>query len=306
VSITKKLITICVVSFNSSSTIIDTLESIKRQTYETKLIELIIADDCSQDNTIDIVQSWLKENQEIFHDAKLIKRKMNVGLTKNINEAWQSANGEWIKSIAADDILMDSCITDNIDFATLNDINSVVFSLMQSFTSEGLDGIIYPSILQRSKLQASREIQLDFLTSAGGFACAPSAFIHRGMLQKINFADERFTMLEDSPLWLRILETGAKLHLMNIVTVKYRIGTSISQSKGTLFNFGHLLQRLSVDFILFRKYCSFSVNLRKSIFYTICIVMSLILGTENTKVNKFIYRTALLFKPYWLKDKLTK
>ena len=43
------LVTIAVVTYNSSQTILETLESVKEQTY--KNIELIISDDCSSDNT---------------------------------------------------------------------------------------------------------------------------------------------------------------------------------------------------------------------------------------------------------------
>ncbi|EQA6224854.1 glycosyltransferase [Enterobacter ludwigii] len=302
----KKIISVCVVTFNSGATIVETLDSIKNQNYGTENIELIIADDCSCDDTLTLIKSWLDSNGHLFNRTQLIERKKNIGLTKNINDAWRSSKGEWIKSIAGDDILLDICLSENFNFASKYKVNSVIFSLMQSFSDDFTNISLYPSKLQRLKLHESREVQLEFLTSAGGFACAPSAFINRTMMEEVGFADERFTMLEDSPLWLRILETGAKLHFMNVVTVRYRVGNSISQSNEVLFNFGHLQQRLLVDYLLFKKYCSAVVNFRKAIFYIICIGLSLIFSTKKTKLNKLVYRLALLFKPYWLKDKLTK
>ena len=47
------LVSIVVATYNSAKTVIETLESIKAQTYDN--IELIVSDDCSQDNTIDVV-----------------------------------------------------------------------------------------------------------------------------------------------------------------------------------------------------------------------------------------------------------
>ena len=59
---TSPLISILVISYNSSKFIIDTLESIKKQSYNN--IELIVSDDYSTDNTIELVTNWLKLNKK--------------------------------------------------------------------------------------------------------------------------------------------------------------------------------------------------------------------------------------------------
>ncbi|HBA5772773.1 TPA: glycosyltransferase, partial [Escherichia coli] len=53
-----KFITITVISYNSSATISDTLNSILQQTYNKKNIEVIISDDASKDNTLLIANDW--------------------------------------------------------------------------------------------------------------------------------------------------------------------------------------------------------------------------------------------------------
>ena len=49
------LVTIGVLSYNSSKTILDTLDSAYKQTYNN--IELIVSDDCSSDFTCSIVNN---------------------------------------------------------------------------------------------------------------------------------------------------------------------------------------------------------------------------------------------------------
>ena len=49
-----KLVSVVVLSYRSAETIVETLESIKNQTYPN--IELIITDDASPDNTVQVVQ----------------------------------------------------------------------------------------------------------------------------------------------------------------------------------------------------------------------------------------------------------
>ena len=58
------LITVAIVTYNSSEFIVETLESIKSQTYHN--IELIISDDCSTDTTVELCSNWIKENATHF------------------------------------------------------------------------------------------------------------------------------------------------------------------------------------------------------------------------------------------------
>ena len=52
-----KLVSVVVLAYRSADTIIETLESIKKQTYPK--IELIVTDDCSPDNTVEVVENWI-------------------------------------------------------------------------------------------------------------------------------------------------------------------------------------------------------------------------------------------------------
>jgi len=59
------LVSIVIATYNSSLTIIEALESVRKQSY--KNIEIVITDDCSQDNTIEICRKWLnKHSCELF------------------------------------------------------------------------------------------------------------------------------------------------------------------------------------------------------------------------------------------------
>ena len=64
-----ELVSIITPTYNSAKYVLETLESIKSQTYHN--IELIISDDASQDNTVDICELWLKENKERFRNSDL-------------------------------------------------------------------------------------------------------------------------------------------------------------------------------------------------------------------------------------------
>ncbi len=94
------LVSIVVVSYNQARYIPQILDSLKSQTYTNW--ELIVADDCSPDHSVEVFQNWLQENsvnaQKIFHTS-------NTGLSTVLNEALELCNGEYVKFIAADDYL---------------------------------------------------------------------------------------------------------------------------------------------------------------------------------------------------------
>ena len=65
-------------------------------------IELIIIDDCSQDNTVNLEKEWLKDNGNIFTNTKLIAQSKNYGTVANSNLGLKYSNGNYINFLAAD------------------------------------------------------------------------------------------------------------------------------------------------------------------------------------------------------------
>lgn len=99
------LVSIIVVSYNHEKYIRENLDSIKRQTYTN--IELIVADDASQDNSVEVFEAWLTENN---YTAKKKFHKKNTGFATILNECIELTTGKYIKIIAADDYLHESAI----------------------------------------------------------------------------------------------------------------------------------------------------------------------------------------------------
>ena len=96
-----ELISVVVLSYNSQSTIIETLDSIKAQTY--KDIEIVVADDHSSDNTVAYIQKWQSDND--FSALRIVTSPENTGVTANANRGVRAAKGNAVKIIAGDDTL---------------------------------------------------------------------------------------------------------------------------------------------------------------------------------------------------------
>ncbi|WP_312389413.1 glycosyltransferase [Chryseobacterium sp.] len=94
------LVTIIVVSYNHAKYIPENLENIKNQTYGN--IQLIVGDDASADNSVEVFEQWLQQNN---YSAEKNFHTQNTGFAEMLNECIELAKGEYIKVLAADDYL---------------------------------------------------------------------------------------------------------------------------------------------------------------------------------------------------------
>src|SRR5690606_29824407 len=84
-------------AYNSASTIKTSLDSLVKQTWVN--IEIIVADDCSTDETVEIVKEYMKLEPRI----KLVQNVENQGAYVARNNALKLATGEFITINDADD-----------------------------------------------------------------------------------------------------------------------------------------------------------------------------------------------------------
>lgn len=221
------LVSVVVVSYNASKSIIETLDSIKSQTYSP--LELIIADDCSQDDTAVKCKEWLAVNQDRFVRSQLIVNEENKGVSANFNIGIRASTGEWIK-IFGDDILLPDAIEKNVAFARENDC-VMVASRVKYF----LDGTRKElKILPKDNYKFPVSNQEQYLAHIQHILIAPSPtwFYKRELYNRLGGIDERYKLSDDVPFAFKMLESGERFSYLPEVTVLYRItNTSLSNNK---------------------------------------------------------------------------
>ncbi len=92
------LVSIITPTWNCGRFIAETIESILAQTYTNW--ELIISDDCSTDNTKEVIAPYLKSDSRI----KYICNEKNSGAAITRNNALRVAKGRWIAFLDSDDL----------------------------------------------------------------------------------------------------------------------------------------------------------------------------------------------------------
>lgn len=234
------LVSIVVITYNSESFVLETLESAKRQTY--KEVELIISDDGSSDGTILTCKTWVLENATRFSRTEIITVPTNTGIPANCNRGVSVATGEWIKLIAGDDILHDDCILLNMRYVNRhNNPKVTVVSDMIQFnnTLHALnDGKrIVPTNLEIFDDSSTAAMQHRYMLRHY-IGNSPSLFISKAVINAVPF-DESIWFMEDRPFAINSTKAGFKFMYLPQVTVYYRISNQsvyASKASNLLYN----------------------------------------------------------------------
>lgn len=287
---TNPLVSIVVITYNSSKFVRETLESAKDQTY--KNIELVISDDFSTDNTIDICKAWIEKNKERFVRTAIISSKKNTGIPANCNRGWLASNGEWIKLIAGDDALMPNCIELNLNF--INKQSRILHSNCEiynnSFTIDNFIAVTDKNDHPFCNAKTAVE-QYRLLLKRKGAITSPTVFFHREILESVFGFDEEFFLIEDLPMWLKLSKAGNMFYFIDAVTVKYRIHLgSVQRNNHNYMPITYAKELLRINNKYLRKEVTRLIFFKNNIRLKLIIILNLIKLNNNTVISNFLFR----------------
>lgn len=311
------LVSVIIASYNSSKFIIETLESIRTQTW--KNIELIITDDCSTDDTLEVCTAWLNKHSARFRNISVITTDHNTGVPANVNRGLNASSGEWIKILGADDTLKEDCLEINMRMVATDARIKVLFSRVDVFrdTFEPVnklrtipgDPFSPDSIMATGRDAAS---QYKMLLVCDRIHYSPSVFINNETLKSVGGFDERFKLLEDHPLWLNLTKSGNRLHFMDEVTVNYR------QHSWAINNTGekHIVNPNYLKTNEFRKIYTYpflpaDVRMDQVYSWNVSRIFFIKMFNRNTKLNRLLFSLLTIYlNPFryilWMRKCLNK
>ena len=196
----KPLVTVICLCYNHAAFVVEALESVLNQTHSN--VELIIADDFSTDNSVDVIENWLKNHPNISFFAN----KVNLGNTKTFNQCLKIAKGEYIIDLAADDVLKPDCIAFQLKgFAESTYKNlGLVYGNAELITENGSfikDYFPTNSQRKRVKSQTTGDIYRGLLNGTNN-VCSISSMVKREVFDQLNGYDENLAY-EDYDFWIR-------------------------------------------------------------------------------------------------------
>ena len=98
------MVSVLMTAFNREKYIAEAIESVLASTY--KDFELIIVDDCSKDNTVEIARKYEIQDSRV----RIYVNKENLGDYPNRNKAASYAKGKYLKYLDSDDVMRKDCL----------------------------------------------------------------------------------------------------------------------------------------------------------------------------------------------------
>lgn len=198
----EELVTIITPSYNTASYIEETIRSVLHQSYRNW--ELIIVDDCSTDNTDEVVQQFLSDERVHY-----LKNESNSGAAVSRNRALQEAKGKWIAFLDSDDLWTPDKLEKQVRFMKKN---GYAFSYTE-----------YEEIDEQGKLLRVKVFGPKKITKIGMFAyCWPgclTVMYDRETVGEIQIRNIKKN--NDYAMWLMVCKK-ADCYLLPEVLAKYR------------------------------------------------------------------------------------
>ena len=209
------LVSIIVPSYNSKCFVGDTIRSVLSQSY--KNWEMIIVDDCSIDNSVEIIERIIGDNPKI----RLIKLENNVGSAQSRNAALEVANGRFIAFLDSDDIWHPDKLEKQVVFMLKRKapISFTSYELIDE-NGESKNHIIH-SVEKLTQIDYLKNTIIGFSTSMIDTQIVGNSF------RMMNIRTR-----QDASLWITLLGKGFIAQGINEVLMKYRVHSqSISANK---------------------------------------------------------------------------
>ena len=199
-------ISVCIPTYNGAKYIAQTIESILNQTFTD--FEIIVSDDGSSDNTLEIVGS--------FNDPRIVRidRLSKVGAEANWNNAVANASASLVKLVCQDDLLYSQCLEVEVETMSKSENQDVSFCFhLRDFVTPNSRKLSarrvgYSNLQKYSKT----EILTKVVRSGGNPIGEPMAVTMRKL--SLNSAGKfRGDYVIDLDMWSKLSDQGSALFI---------------------------------------------------------------------------------------------
>ena len=199
-------ISVCIPTYNGAKYIAQTIESILNQTFTD--FEIIVSDDGSSDNTLEIVGS--------FNDPRIVRidRLSKVGAEANWNNAVANASASLVKLVCQDDLLYSQCLEVEVETMSKSENQDVSFCFhLRDFVTPNsrklrAHRVGYSNLQKYSKTEILKKV----VRSGGNPIGEPMAVTMRKL--SLNSAGKfRGDYVIDLDMWSKLSDQGSALFI---------------------------------------------------------------------------------------------
>lgn len=211
----KPLISVCVPNYNYQNFVKEAVESVLNQTYSN--FELIIIDDCSVDNSVNIIKSYNDPRIKFYQNEE------NMGGYKTLNKAVRLAKGELVAILHTDD-KYDLHFLEEIVKAYNKYPDHKVF-VTAIYNQDDVLGHLTPIYPFNSEGLISRKEAMTRLAYDNNIGNGVNLVVHKDALCEKDFYNIKYTPVGDLDLFMRLAENYDFVYINKLLTY-YRMHES--------------------------------------------------------------------------------
>lgn len=205
-SLSPPLVSVCIPTYQGAQYLEFTIKSVLNQTYPN--FELWIVNDCSPDNTDQVVQ--------IFNDSRIqyIKRKYNYGYSSTWNLCLSLARGKYFKLLPHDDLLTLDCIKTQVVAMESDDKAALTFgykSIIDKYNNKLME--IPFRTLSHKSIYSQDEIVAACLQAGTNIIGEPgNVLVRRNLIEGRVLYRETLPYVIDLDFYLQLLQYGTAIY----------------------------------------------------------------------------------------------
>jgi glycosyltransferase involved in cell wall biosynthesis len=196
--------------FNASATVASAIQSILDQTFTD--FELIVIDDGSSDNTLEIIKGFEDERIRVFNNDH------NLGLAATLNFGINNAVGEFVGRMDADDLSLPDRFSAQLDFLTKHPRVGVVGGWVRTKQT----GKVWESPTQHEQIKATLLFNNPIFH--------PTVVFRKEILTTENQYNQKLKYAQDYEFWNRLAQVTRLANLGRVV-VEYNYTEIVNQDK---------------------------------------------------------------------------
>ncbi|PMG73679.1 hypothetical protein BCU84_18745, partial [Shewanella sp. 10N.286.51.B7] len=199
-------LSVCIVTYNHQDYISECLDSVLEQVVSFDF-EIVLAQDCSTDNTGSIVREYKEKYPDII---KLIDRKINVGVMQNYEDIFNLAKGEYISFLDGDDFMLPGKLNAQIEALENDEHCNIVSHPLSNFDSKTGKVLSTPH-----KFETLQRYTLEDMVTKGFLFSHSSKMFRKNSLPK-EVVDKKTKNCTDYLLHMQNSITGDIIHLVDV------------------------------------------------------------------------------------------
>lgn len=212
-------VSVLIPSYNHAKYVDTAIQSVLNQSFSD--IEILISDDCSEDNTKEILRRY-----ENMTQISVFYQPIHIGAVEQIHFLVERASGEYIALLNSDDYWEMSKIQKQVDY--LDSHTSVDACFTQAVMVDERGERIAKEQFELSdifiKPNRTRIEWMKYFINEGNCLCHPSILARRGIYQGEYRLNQGLRQLPDYDLWTRYILKHELHVLQEPLTVHRRVG----------------------------------------------------------------------------------